>query len=549
MLSQYSGTDLAQSPEKFDYFADRFEQMPMYFQTYFGSTEADRVISMIEYSIYAYDIGHVVIDNLQFMLSGQGRGFERYELQDDVISKFRNLATTCNVHITLVIHPRKGEDNVDLSLHSVFGTAKSTQEADNVLILQHRPKYTVIDVKKNRFDGEVGKVSLWFDRASKRFEQMGTKEIEALIGGRDVSEVLEDRKSRIPQDVQDKELEIKDFNYMSTPTNAGLQGHTGRSEDLSDYSKNARSGGIGMGSMESKLNKEILELFDSETLQSEDFAYSPNVSESDSTIPEKKSTPMTVTTSKFNRKEHEHILKKIMETSTVHSEEVTPTSTYTEDSYEPEVAENDTEVINFTQKDKNDLGEFNFIEQMLEDAGIDPELSASEQTLKVSDINLKVEDYNSGKSDLEKFKEDLFEPKFEEESLSTGNLDSTLNQFNMSNTHNAKKVASSPFDSPVNGKAPKSAPLNKLQGFHSNKEKVSKVDTMYSEEDETLFTFGDIIDELTQDNRQKFQKKKTVDPTDPFAPSGQRRKFVDRKTFESKNTLDLSMNIESEDEQ
>lgn len=81
-------------------------------------------------------------------------------MQDDVISKFRNLATTSNVHITLVIHPRKGDDSTDLSVNSVFGTAKSTQEADNVLILQYRPKYTVIDVKKNRFDGEIGKVSL-----------------------------------------------------------------------------------------------------------------------------------------------------------------------------------------------------------------------------------------------------------------------------------------------------------------------------------------------------------------------------------------------------
>lgn len=194
MLNQYAGIDLTENPEKFDYFADRFQEIPMFFQTYFGSTEVDKMLAVIEYAIYAYDIGHIVIDNLQFMLSGQARGFDRYEQQDDTISKFRKLATNSNVHITIVIHPRKGEEGQDLTTHSVFGTAKSTQEADNLLILQYRQHYKVVDVKKNRFDGEIGRVSLWFDKGCKRYEQMNTKEIEDLIGGADVAQVLEKRK-------------------------------------------------------------------------------------------------------------------------------------------------------------------------------------------------------------------------------------------------------------------------------------------------------------------------------------------------------------------
>lgn len=108
MLTQYSGFNLSTETEKFDYYADRFEDFPLYFQTYFGSTEIEKILDIIEYGIYAYDIGHIVIDNLQFMLSGQARGgFERLELQDQMISKLRRLATEKNVHITLVIHPRK----------------------------------------------------------------------------------------------------------------------------------------------------------------------------------------------------------------------------------------------------------------------------------------------------------------------------------------------------------------------------------------------------------------------------------------------------------
>lgn len=40
------------------------------------------------------------------------------------------------VNIILVIHPRKEPENTKLELSSIFGTAKATQEADMVFILQ-----------------------------------------------------------------------------------------------------------------------------------------------------------------------------------------------------------------------------------------------------------------------------------------------------------------------------------------------------------------------------------------------------------------------------
>ena len=43
----------------------------------------------MDYAIYAYDVEHIVLDNLQFMLSGQGKGFERFDHQvcDDTSAK------------------------------------------------------------------------------------------------------------------------------------------------------------------------------------------------------------------------------------------------------------------------------------------------------------------------------------------------------------------------------------------------------------------------------------------------------------------------------
>lgn len=52
----------------------------------------------------------------------------------------------------------------------MFGTAKATQEADNVLILQRdrKNKELKLDIRKNRFDGTLGHIPLNFDMASNR---------------------------------------------------------------------------------------------------------------------------------------------------------------------------------------------------------------------------------------------------------------------------------------------------------------------------------------------------------------------------------------------
>jgi hypothetical protein len=72
-------------------------------------------------------------------------------------------ATEKNVHLSLVIHPRKEQDDTLLNINSVFGTAKATQEADNVLILQRVDGNKLIDIRKNRFDGDLGQFQIMFD--------------------------------------------------------------------------------------------------------------------------------------------------------------------------------------------------------------------------------------------------------------------------------------------------------------------------------------------------------------------------------------------------
>ena len=166
-----------------DSMLEKMEVLPMYFMKFFGSTEIDRVVDTMDYAVYKLDVEHIILDNLQFMLGTTGVGRDRFEIQDRAIETFRKFATRRNVHITLVVHPRKVDDDEELSVASVFGTAKATQEADNILILQRSneelepPTEKFIDVRKNRYDGDLGKVWVRFDKRCSTFVEVPAKGI------------------------------------------------------------------------------------------------------------------------------------------------------------------------------------------------------------------------------------------------------------------------------------------------------------------------------------------------------------------------------------
>ena len=99
------------------------------------------------------------------MLSGQDRGVgDKYDLMDKSIAALRKFANLHNVHVTLVVHPRKEQDDTSLGMSSIYGSCKSSQEADNVIILQKgKEDQRWLEVKKNRFDGDLGRVNFIFN--------------------------------------------------------------------------------------------------------------------------------------------------------------------------------------------------------------------------------------------------------------------------------------------------------------------------------------------------------------------------------------------------
>ena len=139
---------------------ENLEQLPLHLLDFYGSTPPEEIFETLEHSILAHDISIMCLDNLQFMLSDQALGYNKFDLQDKVVSQLRRLATKHSVHIFLVVHPKKVEDDHHLNSSSIYGSSKITQEADNVFILQKQqedtPNFRILQLVKNRFNGLTG---------------------------------------------------------------------------------------------------------------------------------------------------------------------------------------------------------------------------------------------------------------------------------------------------------------------------------------------------------------------------------------------------------
>ncbi|XP_063817978.1 twinkle mtDNA helicase isoform X2 [Pseudophryne corroboree] len=180
MLTQFSLQRLEEQLDKYDEWADKFEELPLYFMTFHGQQNIKSVLDTMQHAVYMYDINHVIIDNLQFMMGQEHLLSDKFAVQDYIVGAFRKFATESSCHVTLVIHPRKEDDDKELQTSSIFGSAKASQEADNVLILQDRklssgPGKRHLQVSKNRFDGDVGVFGLEFNKSTLTFSSSKIK--------------------------------------------------------------------------------------------------------------------------------------------------------------------------------------------------------------------------------------------------------------------------------------------------------------------------------------------------------------------------------------
>ncbi|XP_072935747.1 mitochondrial DNA helicase [Epargyreus clarus] len=175
MLQQHAGVPLELHLQDFHKYADDFQKLPIYYLAFHGQQPIKIVMEAVEHARYMHDIAHVVVDNVQFMLGLAEERDARFARQDAVVAAFRAFATARHCHVTLVMHPRKERESEDLSTSSIFGSAKASQEADNVLIIQDKRLTAVrgkkyLQVAKNRYSGDLGIVPLDFDKDSLSYQ-------------------------------------------------------------------------------------------------------------------------------------------------------------------------------------------------------------------------------------------------------------------------------------------------------------------------------------------------------------------------------------------
>ena len=84
-LKQFAQLNIEEHLDQFDAWADRFERQPMYYLTFHGTNDPGKVLDAMGHAVYIYDIAHVIIDNMQFMLGmSAGGAMDRFTAQDHV---------------------------------------------------------------------------------------------------------------------------------------------------------------------------------------------------------------------------------------------------------------------------------------------------------------------------------------------------------------------------------------------------------------------------------------------------------------------------------
>ena len=153
-----------------------------YLFNHVGSLEAWQVISLCRYASIELGVSHVIIDSLTKCTRGEAD----YDGQKDFMNQLCEVAKEMNIHIFLVHHVRKGNDEAETAnKFDLKGSGSISDLVDNVMIISRNikkereteknllPDNTVPDaaliISKQRHGDWNGTLGLWFDRQSQQF--------------------------------------------------------------------------------------------------------------------------------------------------------------------------------------------------------------------------------------------------------------------------------------------------------------------------------------------------------------------------------------------
>lgn len=122
---------------------DRIKRAKLYLSLYENRFSIEQLIHDIEFMVDTHGVKVCFIDNLNFFMEVTAVQQAIVEM-DRVIHELIMFCKRCNVHIVMVMHPKKTVDGRVESEFDIKGSSTSVQEAQNV-ILFNRPKEQFID--------------------------------------------------------------------------------------------------------------------------------------------------------------------------------------------------------------------------------------------------------------------------------------------------------------------------------------------------------------------------------------------------------------------
>lgn len=147
-----------------------------------GGSDAWEVLEAMKYCFHRFGCTEFVIDNL--MLLKAERMDDAFKWQLDWLQAVIDFANECKVHVHLVAHPKKTDEDNAPRMYDILGASQIPGLVDNVAAVYRvtpkksdGPKKVEIYSRKQRNGGWVGRVSLFFDRGTQTFSKVDSADV------------------------------------------------------------------------------------------------------------------------------------------------------------------------------------------------------------------------------------------------------------------------------------------------------------------------------------------------------------------------------------
>lgn len=97
------------------------------------------------------------------MLNRYNKSNEEYtKMLSIMIDNLKAFSNRNNIHITLEVDPIEKSDNSLLNINTIFGSNKSIEEVDNLIIIQNINEKKILEIKQNKYNGKLGSSEIYF---------------------------------------------------------------------------------------------------------------------------------------------------------------------------------------------------------------------------------------------------------------------------------------------------------------------------------------------------------------------------------------------------